>query len=77
MAGWLLAAAGDHRCSRPASAAVTNSDQSAFLPDTAESAQAADLAKAAFPDGQGASAVIVVDGSTAPRSTRPTRAVGR
>src|SRR5690349_9360076 len=39
---------------------VTNSDQSAFLPATAESARAAALARAAFPEAQGATAVIAV-----------------
>ncbi|MGC9667150.1 MMPL family transporter [Planosporangium sp. 12N6] len=39
---------------------VTNSDQSSFLPDSAESARAKILAKGAFPDGEGTSAVIVV-----------------
>ncbi|MCW2640117.1 MAG: hypothetical protein JWP76_2423 [Dactylosporangium sp.] len=44
----------------PKLADVTNSDQSAFLPKTTESARATALARTAFPDGQGASAVIVV-----------------
>lgn len=44
----------------PKLADVTNSDQASFLPDTAESARAAALARTAFPNGQGASGVIVV-----------------
>lgn len=39
---------------------ITNSDQSAFLPSSAESAQAAALAERVFPQGTGATAVIVV-----------------
>jgi RND superfamily putative drug exporter len=44
----------------PSIGTVTNSDQSSFLPASAESARAAALVKTAFPDGQGATAVIVV-----------------
>jgi putative drug exporter of the RND superfamily len=53
--------------SAPKLSDVTNSDQSAFLPDNAESARAAAAARNAFPQAQGATAVIVVkraDGGT-------------
>ncbi|HEX6871817.1 MAG TPA: MMPL family transporter, partial [Micromonosporaceae bacterium] len=55
---WLLAAAAIIGFS-PRLDSITNSDQSAFLPKTAESAQAAGFAARVFPDAVGASAVIV------------------
>ena len=39
---------------------ITNADQSAFLPDRAESVRAAALAASAFPDTAGSAGVIVV-----------------
>ena len=59
IAGWLIASAAIIG-SAPKLADVTNADQAAFLPDTTESARAADLAHRAFPDSAGASAVLVV-----------------
>lgn len=59
IAGWLVAA-GAIIGTAPQLADVTNSDQAAFLPHTAESARAADLAARAFPQADGATAVIVV-----------------
>src|SRR5690349_4566047 len=44
----------------PKLADVTNSDQSAFLPGSAESARAAALVSSAFPESKGVTAVIVV-----------------
>ncbi|HEX6499164.1 MAG TPA: MMPL family transporter [Micromonosporaceae bacterium] len=44
----------------PRLSSVTNSDQSSFLPSSAESAQAAALAKREFPASTGATGVIVV-----------------
>jgi RND superfamily putative drug exporter len=44
----------------PKLADVTNSDQSAFLPGSAESARAAALVGSAFPEANGVTAVIVV-----------------
>ena len=38
---------------------VTNSDEASFLPDSYESAQADDLARTAFPDRSGATALLV------------------
>lgn len=38
---------------------VTNSDEASFLPDSYESAQAADLARTAFPDQSGATGLLV------------------
>jgi RND superfamily putative drug exporter len=59
IAGWLVAAAALILTAPPLSD-ITNADQSAFLPDRAESARAAALAARAFPDQTGASAVVVV-----------------
>lgn len=59
IAGWILAAT-VIILAAPSLGQVTNADQSAFLPASAESARAADLAKRAFPQAQGATAVIVV-----------------
>ena len=56
---WLVAGAAIVAFS-PGIGGVTNSDQSAFLPASAESARAAELARHAFPDAQGATAVLVV-----------------
>jgi RND superfamily putative drug exporter len=75
--GWLVVA-GAVILTAPSLSSVTNSDQSAFLPDSAESARAADLAKQAFPGQNGASAVIVVrrtDG--APLADTDLAALGR
>jgi RND superfamily putative drug exporter len=56
---------------------VTNSDQSAFLPGSAESAQATKLARSAFPQGQGANAVIVVKrGDGAPLTAADLATIG-
>jgi RND superfamily putative drug exporter len=44
----------------PSISQVTNPDQSAFLPSSAESAKAADLAQREFPESVGSTAVIVV-----------------
>ena len=57
--GWVVAAA-TIIIFAPRISHVTNSDQAAFLPDTAESVRAAELARRAFPDAHGATAVIVV-----------------
>jgi RND superfamily putative drug exporter len=56
---WVVAAAGIIGFA-PHIGSVTNSDQSAFLPASAESAKAADLASRAFPSSRGATAVLVV-----------------
>ncbi|MEV4753745.1 MMPL family transporter [Micromonospora sp. NPDC049559] len=58
--GWLVAAAAII-LTAPSLGSVTNSDQSAFLPSDKESARAAALAERAFPEANGASAVIVVE----------------
>jgi RND superfamily putative drug exporter len=59
IAGWVVAA-GLIIGFAPGIGQVTNSDQSAFLPSSAESVRAADLARAAFPGTQGATSVIVI-----------------
>ncbi len=59
IAGWIIAGAAIIAFA-PGIGSVTNADQSAFLPASAESARAADLARHAFPEVQGATAVIVV-----------------
>src|SRR3954464_8815435 len=59
IAGWLAVAAALILTAPPLSD-ITNADQSAFLPDRAESARAGDLAARAFPDQAGSTAVIVV-----------------
>jgi len=56
--GWLAAAA-VIILTAPSLSSITTSDQSAFLPSSAESVRAAVLAKQAFPDGGGTTAVIV------------------
>ena len=48
--GWLAAAA-VIILTAPSLSSITTSDQSAFLPSSAESVRAAVLAKQAFPDG--------------------------
>jgi RND superfamily putative drug exporter len=58
--GWTVVAAGII-ATAPGLGDVTNADQSAFLPRSAESAQAARLAEQAFGDGRGATAVVVVE----------------
>ncbi|WP_326562092.1 MMPL family transporter [Micromonospora sp. NBC_01796] len=58
--GWVVAAVAII-ATAPGLGSVTNSDQSAFLPDEKESSQAARLAEEAFPAADGASAVIVVE----------------
>jgi RND superfamily putative drug exporter len=62
IAVWVIAAAAIIGFAPPIST-VTNSDQSAFLPASAESARAAALAGGAFPDTRGATAVLVVSRS--------------
>jgi RND superfamily putative drug exporter len=59
IAGWLVAGAALIALA-PRLDSVTTADQSAFLPDAAESARAAALAHSAFPQVQGATGVIVV-----------------
>jgi putative drug exporter of the RND superfamily len=64
--GWLVAVA-ILVALAPRLDSVTTADQASFLPDSAESARAAALAKTAFPQVQGATGVIVVkrgDGGT-------------
>ncbi|WP_213456217.1 MMPL family transporter [Rhizomonospora bruguierae] len=56
---WLVAAAAVI-LTAPSFSSVTQSDQSAFLPASAESVRAARLASEAFPSDNGASAVVVV-----------------
>lgn len=57
---WVVAAVGIV-ATAPRLADVTNSDQASFLPSSAESVHALDLAKKAFPKSQGATAVAVVE----------------
>ena len=74
IAGWLVVAAVVIGLA-PSISSVTNSDQAAFLPSSAESARAAELARQAFPDANGASAVVVVkrsDGAALTDSDRAT-----
>src|SRR5215467_12760053 len=74
---WIVAAAGIIGFA-PHVSGVTNSDQSAFLPASAESAKAADLASRAFPGTHGATAVLVVtrtDGQ--PLGTTDIATIGR
>ncbi len=59
IAAWIVAAAGIIALA-PSISSITNSDQSAFLPSSAESARAAALARKAFPDRVGTTGVIVV-----------------
>jgi RND superfamily putative drug exporter len=56
--GWLIVAAGLIALA-PSLGSVTNSDQASFLPEEKESARAAKLAAEAFPQVNGATAVIV------------------
>jgi RND superfamily putative drug exporter len=58
IAGWLVGAAAVIWFA-PGLGSVTNSDQSSFLPASKESVRAAALAAEAFPDSDGASALIV------------------
>ena len=57
--GWLVAGAAIIGLA-PSLAEITTTDQAAFLPRDAESVRAADLAKRAFPETDGASGAIVV-----------------
>jgi putative drug exporter of the RND superfamily len=57
--GWILVA-GAIIAFAPKISDITSSDQAAFLPRTTESARAAEQATRAFPESQGATAVIVV-----------------
>src|SRR4051794_21196862 len=59
IAAWILVAAGIVAFA-PSLGSVTNSDQSAFLPNSTESARATALARSAFANEQGATAVVVV-----------------
>ena len=59
IAGWLLGA-GCLIAFAPGLGSVTTADQAAFLPGTAESSRAAELARRAFPDAGGSTAVVVV-----------------
>lgn len=56
--GWLVAAALIVPFA-PRLGDVTNSDESSFLPDSYESAQAAELGRTAFPEQSGATALLV------------------
>ncbi len=58
IAAWLIAAVAIVPFS-PKLGDVTNSDPASFLPDSYESAQADDLARQAFPDQSGATALLV------------------
>jgi RND superfamily putative drug exporter len=59
IAGWAVAAAALIALA-PRLDGVTNADQAAFLPSSAESAQAAALARQAFPGTPGSTAVVVL-----------------
>ena len=59
IAGWLVGA-GLLIATAPSLTSVTNADQAAFLPETAESAAAAKVAEQTFPDSGGTSAVMVI-----------------
>jgi RND superfamily putative drug exporter len=61
IAAWLVVGAAVIGLS-PRIGTVTTSDQSSFLPASAESTRATDLARRAFPDTVGASGVLVITG---------------
>ena len=66
---WVIAAAAIIGFA-PSISSITNSDQSAFLPSSAESARAATIAKSAFPESAaGTTGVIVVKRADAGRLT--------